>query len=162
MSLQKLFAAVGVVAVLVVLGGAGWRAFAPVPPPVPQGGGTGTGVAKSISELSINRHFSFYLDNVGAINSTTPGDLPISFTTPMGTGLAVTQLIRASNNAVTTMIRIDGVIVFKTSGVTDHPAQRIVPPLIIPPDSFVEIGTGGQGTPLTVTGYTLTPADFGM
>ena len=173
MSMQKLFAAVGIVAVLVVLGGAGWRAFAPVLPLVPQGGGTG--LAKSISELSINRHFSIFLGGVGSLNNIGTA-MPFQSTMPLNAGIAISQLTSTGvntslGNAIDpAVIRCDGVEVWRGrlangSGATFTPAE-ISPPIVVRPgvllEIFLDTPATSMGHFLTITGYTLTAADFGM
>ena len=91
MRTQKLFAAIGLVAVLVVLGGAAYKVVGPAPAePVRKG------VAKPISELSINRHFSLNLGSVGRADGT--GSVPpFVATMPPSAGFAIAQLFSDGN-----------------------------------------------------------------
>ena len=172
MRTQKLFAAIGLVAVLAVLGGAAYKVVAPGQ----QGGGTGT-AAKSISELSINRHFSVRIENVGPFPGNIQGT-PFVTTLPANMGFAIAQLSSSggSNNGWTAVlvIRIDGVAVWKgavpalgreTSVAKTYGPMTFRPPIIVRPGSFVELfleSTSTEGTDLTMSGYTLTLADFGL
>jgi len=168
MSLQKLFAAVGVVAVLVVLGGAAWRAFAP---PVQQGAGTGTGVARKISELSINRHFQVCLAPAGYIGGT--GTTPqFSVMLPQSVGVAISSLDSAGGaDTLPIVVQINGVQVWRGS-VQQAGGQRAVsravfsPPIIVRPGELLEIGTTlgslSKAIDLCMSGYTLTAEDFGL
>ena len=166
MCMQKLFAAIGLVAVLAVLGGAAYKVVGPTPAAPAR-----KGVAKSISELSINRHFQVCIPPAGLIggNGTTP---QFSTTLPPNAGLAISSLDYAGGVPDRyTAIKIDGVQVWRGS-VQQSGFQRaasrpvFTPPIIVAPGSILEIGIVSSNTSntieLCISGYTLTLADFGL
>ncbi len=170
MYMQKLFAAVGVFAVLVILGGAAYRVLTPpVPAAAPRG------VPKSISELPITQHFSMFIGPVGPLIGMPP-NAPWGVTLPSDTGLAIAQLNTIpetpSGWSATHVIRCDGMDVWKgrvassSSGGSDWKPFVFSPPIIIPPGSQLEIFLANIGKPsasnLTIGGYFLTEADLGM
>ena len=171
MRTQKLFAAIGLVAVLAVLGGAAYKVVGPAPAAPAR-----KGVAKSISELSIDRHFSVRIENVGPFPATASLQ-PFVTTLPANMGFAIAQL-SSSDGAFggweeILVIRIDGVEVWKglvpalgrEGAAFSYGPMTFSPPIIVRPGSMVELfleNASFEGTDLTMSGYTLTLADFGL
>ena len=167
MSLQKPFAAVGVVAVLVVLGGAAYRVFTPIPPAIAP-----TGVPKTLSELPLTQHFSVVLGEVGALNGNSSNP-PFIVTMPTSMGIAISQLTpKGAYAANPHIIRCDGIEVWNgrlganSPGAIDLKPVFFSPPLIIRPGSlleiYLEISSQTVGSHVTMGGYILTAADLGL
>ena len=149
MRTQKLFAAIGLVAVLVVLGGASWKAFEPGLPPAsaPQAGPTGLRVA----DLTLGRHFHIVLP--------LSGGAPQSIHLPTGVGLAISQVNHTAfltGGTLSVFIRINGNLVaqptFFTSLASPKSEHTFDPPLVIPPGSVLDV-QASVGATVNVGGY---------
>lgn len=146
----SLFGVLAIFAVLVGFGGATPEAKVKIP-------------AKTISEIPITHHFSQVLPRIGRIDGA--GFYPaINATLPSQAGLAISQMylrgLYASNGVPQTVIKVDGLEVWRTTTAT----VTIVPPLIIPPGAVVQVGldtTDGDWVEYTLTGYTLESGYFG-
>ena len=153
---QKFFVAVGVAAVVAILGGAAWTTFGAA-------GASRDGVPRTIAEIPITQHFSAY---VGDVTGT-----PLQIMTPPTGGLALAQLTADDVGAGTVrsyLIRIGGAEVWRgrVSDSQDANGQghAFVPALIVPPNTLLEISTPGYsaGTQTSLSGYVLSLSDFGL
>ncbi len=179
MTMQKMFTAIGVCAVILVLAGSTYKAFAPQKQRLrPDVGPT---QPKSLSELPLTQHASFPLGLVGTLTGTV--GTPVGITMPSDSGLAIGQLTSSGgaagpgtqkegwqNNDL--VIRCDGVEVWRGSvaplnGSTVYSSSPAIfnPPLVFPPGVLMEIFIDSSmdlANNLTLTGYFLTPEDLGL
>ena len=151
--LVSTFGVLAVFALLVGFGGATPEAKMRIP-------------AKAISEIPITHHFSAVVPQVGALGGSPSA---VSGTMPPSAGIAICQLAvhNASFSNAIVIVTIDGADVWKATmgGGNNSPTEMtIVPPLIVPAGSALQIRTDNSGShaDLTVSGYTLEPGYFGM
>ena len=171
--MQRFFAVVGVLAVLVVLCAGAYRTLAPqqVGP-------------RPLAQVPLTQIVSQFIGPVGWLDG--PGVWPASFQLPSTLGLAITQITLSGAAFVSggplqhhLEIRVDGTPAWRSqalisffSGNEFHGGGlQLTPAIVAPPGSTVGIGFVSfppgitplaDSVSITLTGYRLTLSDFGQ